>query len=196
MPWRYIVNQSKWWEENFGLFIPRGLVLSHHFPDQWTRIHSLPDSKRYADSKNEYDILLQRHNELTDYLFQAGEECILIKFTGYDNEDPCLSKPTLYNLHFSNEYSVLGQYPGEIPTEDDDIYSVWYANLTWKPSFFNKLVKDVTDEKEWNIAIVSLDSRNLYYLYDGGADVLTFNCSKETLRHQFSNWLSDRPDGL
>lgn len=46
--------------------------------DQWVRFHSLPRSKRYADTLSEYQILLDRHNTVLSelkardiYLFTA-----------------------------------------------------------------------------------------------------------------------------
>lgn len=38
--------------------------LVQYFTQFWFRIHSLPESKRYADTTEEYELLLNRHNEI------------------------------------------------------------------------------------------------------------------------------------
>lgn len=185
-----------WWNKNFGLYAPRGHILRSHQYGHWTRIHSLPESKRYPDTPREYDILLQRHNELADFLFQPGETCILFKSNYFCPEDNEQERPVLDGVIFSTEHIILPQYPGEIPIEQDDLYSIWCAQITWKPSFFSSLVRAVADEEIVGVTIVSMVTRNVYCPYDGGADVFTFDSPPVVVREQFSSWLSGRSDGL
>ena len=56
------------WTSNYPgtLPIPNSVNID---PERWFRIHSLPGSKRYADTVEEWDILLSRQNEIiTDLL--------------------------------------------------------------------------------------------------------------------------------
>lgn len=73
------VDLLEWWKENYGKYAPLGHVLRFQKAEHWVRIHSLPKSKRYPQTNEEYDILLQRHNEVGDYLFNPNEPCILFK---------------------------------------------------------------------------------------------------------------------
>ncbi|WP_049064765.1 DUF3885 domain-containing protein, partial [Acinetobacter baumannii] len=54
-------------------FYPNKLPISHcfrqYFSQFWFRIHSLPESKRYADTPAEYELLLNRHNQIIDDCF-------------------------------------------------------------------------------------------------------------------------------
>lgn len=47
----------KLWRNAFGETAPIGYQLKDIFPERWLRVHSLPESKRYADSKEEYAII-------------------------------------------------------------------------------------------------------------------------------------------
>ncbi|MDJ1503014.1 DUF3885 domain-containing protein [Xanthocytophaga agilis] len=59
-------------KEQFTIFwsstFPDTLPISHYFKydysDRWFRIHSLPESKRYADNEEEWNILLHRQNTI------------------------------------------------------------------------------------------------------------------------------------
>ena len=52
---------------------PSGPPVAHTFrtryADRWVRFHSLPDSKRYPESEDEYAIVLDRYNTILDELF-------------------------------------------------------------------------------------------------------------------------------
>ncbi len=45
--------------------------------DRWLRIHSLPESKRYAESDFEYNIILNRQNQLINDLIGEGTELFI-----------------------------------------------------------------------------------------------------------------------
>lgn len=40
----------------------------HRFPDRWVRFHSLPDSRRYPETEDEYAIVFGRHHTVLDEL--------------------------------------------------------------------------------------------------------------------------------
>jgi len=193
---RRIMNPFVWWKLNFGEYVPLGFVLRNQKEPNWVRIHSLPNAKRYPESSDEYTEILRRHNAVTDFLFQQGELCYLFKSDSFLPEIDEGEVPSLYGIKFTSESAVWAQYPGEIPKEDDDLFKVWCAPVIWKPSFFDALVKSVADEELFGISIVSVATKNVYCPYDGGADILSFSQSAETVRVAYSEWLSARADGL
>jgi hypothetical protein len=62
-----------WWQSHFGEIAPRGHLLRRALSERWVRFHSLPDSKRYAESADEYAELQRRHLAVASVLFGAGE---------------------------------------------------------------------------------------------------------------------------
>ncbi len=69
---------SAWWAERFGEVLPLGYKLRSAFPDRWFRIHSLPESKRYANDDREYDILIERQRVLADEVLGPRAPCLLV----------------------------------------------------------------------------------------------------------------------
>lgn len=186
-----------WWVENYGKYTPAGFVLRAQLTDHWVRVHSLPQSKRYPETPIEYETLIQRHDELTKFLFAPGEECVLFKSTRFWPEDGLPpEKPILSGFELADEYVTLAQYPEELPIEHDDIYCVGYSLVTWKPAKFSSLVTAVADEETYGVAVVSMSTKNIYCPYDGGADIFVFNRSPEVVRTHFKEWLSSRADFL
>jgi hypothetical protein len=52
---------------------PVGHALRQHLSADWTRFHSLPESKRYAESDAERGELHSRHVTIVNILFLTGE---------------------------------------------------------------------------------------------------------------------------
>ena len=60
-----------YWNKEYPGSYPINHELKWIYPDRWFRIHSLPDSKRYAESADEYKIILERQNQLINDLIGA-----------------------------------------------------------------------------------------------------------------------------
>lgn len=52
---------------------PVGHMLRNNFSNQWFRIHSLPESKRYPDSEEETTLLLDRHVKVANEVLGEGK---------------------------------------------------------------------------------------------------------------------------
>src|SRR5215208_4167866 len=68
-----------WWGEHFPGSAPVGFMLRQIYDERWLRIHSLPESKRYADTVGEYAELLRRHNQVATDALGDGSRCYLIE---------------------------------------------------------------------------------------------------------------------
>ncbi|MBL0020567.1 MAG: hypothetical protein IPP17_30075 [Bacteroidetes bacterium] len=71
------------WTLNYPDTVLISYLFKHEYSDRWFRIHSLPESKRYADNENEWEILLSRQNEIITDLF--GLETPIVIVTGEYN---------------------------------------------------------------------------------------------------------------
>lgn len=180
---------SAWWTERFGDTLPLGHALRSSFPDRWFRIHSLPESKRYANDDGERRVLLDRQELLADEVLGQKEPCFIV--TPY--EDIALGMKRKL-AEFPNQ-TFSCELRGTDEPEEPDI-SCLVAEVSW----------DATDMKPALLAIaqdqlralwINRNTNAIFAPYDGGVDVvLESRAQRDVLRDHFSQWLSARSDGL
>jgi len=184
-----------WWRSQFGEIAPRGHLLRRALSEHWVRFHSLPDSKRYAESVEEYAELQRRHLAVASALFGAGEPLYVFRAHIGDPRLRGRARHQLAGRQFREAVAVL---PLESRgwDEDEDRMHVRALVTKWKPDFFEAAIRLLADWKEVGISFVSPATRNIFCPYDGGMDVFTFSIVPEELRTRFTSWRSARPDGL
>ena len=156
-----------------------GHVVRDFYQHIWFRVHSLPDSKRYAESDEEWSILLERHNELAVNVLGISEE--------------------IYAYWYWPE--KLAELEGSriVRFEDDDLESCVYAqNIgTWKPGTHDELLKRIADDESSQVMFVNPELGNTYAPYDGGADLYIPNKRVyELLRKKYAKWKSNHASGM
>lgn len=167
--------QSQW-----DQFYPNKLPISHYlvqyFQQSWFRIHSLPESKRYADTPAEYELLLNRHNQIITDCFRENTSIFIVSghyFSRSRNNkayDPAFILP--YKFHLEQE-----------------------INLT-QANEHNDLLKKIADD-EVRAFMISFEQNIILAPYDGGIDFIIFDKTKRNaLRDKYKDWLSPREDGL
>jgi hypothetical protein len=175
--------------------------LRYGFPDRWVRFHSLPESKRYAESEPEYLIILSRHNKILDELAK-GQRVILVT-TGYSGDEEPKGAPERNEQDLS-ELDPRSQYWCSLALHelDDDpefpnYWNLYISEWEWAPGVFNPILRLVADDAIKNVMIVSTDCSWLYHPYDGGADVVLSSTEmRDSLRERHNDWLSNHPTGL
>jgi hypothetical protein len=184
-----------WWQSQFGEIAPRGHLLRHALGEHWVRFHSLPDSKRYAESSDEYAELQRRHLAVASVLFSAGEPLYVFRAHSAEARLRRKVRHQLAGRQFRDAVAVL---PFESRKQDDDEERMYVRAFIsrWKPDFFEAAIRLVADWKEVGVSFVSPATRNIFSPYDGGMDVFTFTIAPEELRARFTDWRSARPDGL
>jgi hypothetical protein len=170
-----------YWNSLYPETPPIHHFFKHRLTDRWARIHSLPDAKRYADTKAEWEELEQRQNAVIDSLVPQGTEIrIVINFIEIDNY---LFKA--FNLE------NIGVF---VDQEGETVYQSFQFFTTWESHSFNPLLNMIAGE-QMRAFIIGPDC--LIAPYDGGMDVILkdpHTCW--AFKRQFKNWLSSRPDGL
>lgn len=61
------------WEGRWPMASPLGYELRVAYAEQWVRFHSLPESKRYAESDDEYAEILRRHRTVLRELHGSAD---------------------------------------------------------------------------------------------------------------------------
>jgi hypothetical protein len=75
----------EYWNNNYPESLPIGHELKWVYKERWFRIHSLPESKRYAQNEDEYKIILDRQKQLIEDLIGDGTE-VAISFGLYTDD--------------------------------------------------------------------------------------------------------------
>lgn len=179
-----------------GEVAPVGHALRSFFCDNWSRFHSLPEAKRYAESEVEYQEVLARHSKVTDALFQVDEPIYVYRSRLQEQPQRGRLKHQLAKRQLRESVINLPANPGSVAPDDDDHYYVRALVSRWRPDFFGVLVRQIADDKEFGVTFVSPATRNIYCPYDGGMDIFSFATPGPDLETTFSSWRSHRADKL
>jgi hypothetical protein len=185
------------WRSHYGDCPPVGFLMRETFPDRWFRIHSLPESKRYASSAAELARLLARHNTIVTDLLGEGAPCVLVADPEYATHDPARARG-------ERQFVALDLQPlmTIVEKEPKDINEAWSLSLAatriqWRPRALDDVLTDVANHLLGPLLIVAEGSGRVYAPYDGGADLfLESSAERDAFRSKYASWLSPDPTGL
>jgi hypothetical protein len=177
------------WSTRWG-----GAPIANEFPhrhaERWVRFHSLPQSKRYAETEDEYGIILTRHHRV---LAELGADDGLYVIAGYFEDA-------------QGRISAARAHHGAVPwmtiQPDERTYFVdpmtLYVSVTsLERSALDPFLRAVADAEIAYAIIAPPDLRWLYHPYDGGADVIAPTAhDRDVLKDRHADWLSVHPSGL
>ena len=180
----------------YGEIAPLGHVLRSFYPEIWTRFHSLPESKRYPESPAEVKEVVRRATKVARVLFEDGEAINIYKSRFHFEDDISPFTQEIAGSFTGIESVLFRANPGVVASEDDDIFRTWALESSWQPAFFEELIRQVADEREMHVCLVSPKTGNMFCPYDGGIDIFTPSKQVVDLLQPFSSWRSKRSDGL
>jgi hypothetical protein len=181
-------DPTVWWRAHFGEFAPIGHVLRLHRAADWLRLHSLPESKRYAQTSQEMNEILRRAELLAAHLFVAGETIFLFRSAFHFPERGALS--------MAHGTAIFSAKTSSAEPHDDDYFSTTAQTLRWPYANFSDLIRRVANAEENMCTLTSPASSNIFCPYDGGIDTFTSRRLRAQLSRAFSNWRSSHPLGL
>ncbi len=188
---------NKYWKQQYPECPPIAHHLKSVYKNRWFRIHTLPESKRYAEAEQEYDEILHRHNTLLNDLLGDSGSLVLITVGYSGTPEPVRPEKELDNFTSgNNELITIGIH--ELEGEGEPNYWHLYFNeKKWKEHSMDDLLRMVADDEIGNVLLVGIGNRCLYHPYDGGADiVLKSGEMRDLMRENYSAWLSKHPEGL
>lgn len=170
---------------------PIAYELRDRHADRWVRFHSLPASKRYAETEEEYGVLLDRHHTV---LAELGTDDGLFVIVG------CFEDA---EGHVSPDPRTP---PGAVPwlrVEPDDRSSfviplhLYAGTSAHDRAALDPLLRGVADDELGYVIITPRDLRWLYHPYDGGADIIAPTAHERgALKVRHHDWLPAHPGGL
>ncbi len=145
------------------------------------RVHSLPLSKRYADTAEEWGILLERQNAVVNYLIAQGTPVrVVINYIREDN--PLFASYDMENIDVF------------IDRDAETVFQSFWFETAWKTGCLDAMLRMIAVE-ELRAFIVGPDC--LVAPYDGGVDViLKDGATRDAFKNHFQEWLSKHPYGL
>lgn len=178
------------WDDRWG-GSPIGYELRSRFADRWVRFHSLPGSKRYAGTEEEYEILLERHHAL---LTELGVDGGVYVIAGYF--EGCFGRPTPDpSIH---PEAVLWR---TVQPDDETFFEaplrLYASRVSHDRAGLDPFLRAVADDVLSYAIIGPADLRWLYHPYDGGGDVIAPSAhERDVLKRRHSGWLSAHPSGM
>ena len=194
------LNEFKtFWESNYGDCPMIGYVLRETFLNRWFRIHSLPESRRYPENDKQWDLLLERHNQVITDIFGIDAEIILV--TGshdmndgpiFVKEDENLFKP--YNFIKTDNVDLYKLDPANY--NNGQIFKPAFTKLVWNSGEYNPILAAVAEDKT-RFLFISKDKNAIIAPYDGGIDFIMKDIeTKDFYKEKYKAWLPQTESGL
>lgn len=177
---------SAWLCEPYSQAFPLSHLLRALVPHAWMRIHSLPESKRYASNDLERQVVFERYRRFGSALLGEGSPCSVIQTRlNQATPDPdWLPELDWIPLH-------------QIAEAEDEVWNSWVAPSSWKPEEFRSLLMAIADDKVRAFAFLSAATDAVFIPYDGGADGFSLDqLALQRLSSDFRSWRSKHPAGL
>ena len=172
---------QQFWVKNYPETPPINYLFKHNLKSRWLRIHSLPESKRYAETQEDWTILLERQNTIIDDLI--GQNSVVNVVVNYIEIDSFLFKM----FDFTN----IGVFKDE---KNEAVFQSFIFETIWQTDSLNSILREVANER-LRAFIIGEDC--LIAPYDGGVDIiLKDSATRDFYQLKFKNWLSAREDGL
>ena len=191
---------NTYWALNFADSIPIPHYFRHDYSDRWLRIHSLPGSKRYADNEEEWGILLDRQNRIITDLLGNASNFILVtgeySSKGYTELHPLADVRSIAKTSFVllDPIDLNKLSPDEY--EIGQFYKPMFSEQIWQSNKFDSILKDIADDK-LRAFFISVDKKIIIAPYDGGVDLILKDIETRNIyKQKYSDWLSQREDGL
>ncbi len=187
----------EFWRTNFPNCPPVSYLFKLHLNELWLRIHSLPDSKRYAENEEETQEMLRRQKKIFDEVI--GESDGFLVCLGYD-ENPV----KIYAKEFPYLASLLTQESKPIALKsvkaDRKPNEFFQAGFGKQKMRFDDLSEIFIAVANWRIThffILNIQSKRLFAPYGGGVDlILESSVKRDELKEKYKNWLSSHAKGF
>jgi hypothetical protein len=189
------------WARAWGDCRPVSYELRSCLHDRWVRFHSLPGSKRYAGSEQEYAELMRRHLAvLAELMSHDGadhsRELVVVTASWSGGRRPAPRAAELAGALPAAAYWTSVLTGDSIPAEETWTH-LWASAARLHGEELPRLLRLVADDVTGGVIITTAEMGWLYHPYDGGADVIAASpAHRDQLRRAHADWLSAHPAGL
>jgi hypothetical protein len=172
---------NKFWAKNYPETLPINYFFKHRLKSRWLRIHSLPESKRYAENEEEQAVLLHRQNTLiADLVGQNSVINVVVNFIEIDNF--LFQKFDLTNIGVFKD------------SDNETVFQAFIFETKWTTGSLNSMLIEIADD---NLRAFIIGDDCLIAPYDGGVDIiLKDTATRDFYQSKYKLWLSAREDSL
>jgi hypothetical protein len=192
---------QQYWAKKFQEIPPINHLFKHYLKERWLRIHSLPEAKRYAETAEEWAILLERQNTILSDLMPKTEKICIVSGI-YSNEESVFEKFTFDELPYFkklifNELNAINMFKISKEWHDEGIkFTPCFAEERYAPNKFDSILKSIAND-EWRLFFLDPQSHTIIAPYDGGVDIIFGDTHPFPIyKEKYKDWLSKREDGL
>lgn len=186
------------WTRILGDTPLRAIDLRGVHNSRWVRLHSLPGSKRYADTEEEYAELLRRYFAVLDEL-RGDEEILTVvtcSFSFAMSPRPVRRSSLLTGLLPRPRYwrSVS---EGEDEGEEQAWAHLYVHRVHRHAPALRELFRAVADERAFDVMVTDSAVSWVHHPYDGGSDlILATPAERDRVSELFAQWRSPWDHGL
>ena len=182
---------ASFWQKSHPSGPPIAHILRDAPQEHWVRFHSLPGSKRYAETTEERWTVLERANALASRVLGEEVDCWLVQADPLgdvaNDVDPDATITEL-GLGFDFEHRDVNF---------ECTYRIYAKTVMWISGAFNGLISQRADDQLPPTMWVCARTGAAFAPYDGGTDLFLTTADDATkLKREFWSWLSDHPEGL
>ena len=150
------------------------------------RFKSLPNAKRYPTTAFEWDTLLARHREITDYVLLPGAPCQLFVLSAAPTT-PAFAGLSLRQIRMPYGWRNFRFMDG------GNMHTV---ERRWNFIVFEQLLRLRADDRIGPVGVWNPARQIIYSPYDGGADIYSADVDlAHKISAKFSRWrMAPYPD--
>ena len=189
---------ENFWKNNFNSCVPLGHVLRTACPDKWIRFHALPKSKRYPETQEENEIILERANKLATACLGKNSKCWVVRPVFADEMQNPTEKRALKELlanSFIKSFSTI--WPFDVDdTDGGNKLDIYVKKFNWEVGACDSMFLKIANDEEQGL-IVDVLSKQIFAPYDGGFDLILRGSDQVNIfKMKYSEWMSSRKDWL
>lgn len=171
-------------------------MLRRNPSEHWIRFHSLPESKRYAETPEETKTVLLRANALANTCLGHKVPCWLVLPTFDSGDLHTATQNALIERHKAPFAFEHVERDGDDPQAEPVAWKFHACLLHWRDRAFDDLITLIAND-EARALWMSATRGVVFAPYDGGCDLFA-SCAEEVtfLRESFPDWLSPHQERL
>lgn len=188
---------QEFWEANFQNCPPVNFTFKEKLERFWFRIHSLPESKRYAENDAEMAEILRRQRILLDDVIGTDDECFVVCGSYVPN------LRTYYAESFPQLVDMLRFNSKSVPLVDFDsdgkpgeFFNIDFGKQKIVFEALREILVGIANDQIYFFFILNPITKRIFSPYDGGVDLILESEEKRSeFKAKYKDWLSTHPNG-
>jgi hypothetical protein len=178
------------WTEAYGAVPPAADRLRSAGDVGWLRAHTLPGSKRYADTEMEAAEVFRRVSAVGDAVLGLDARCHLIQMEAEGEIQAGVYRAV------RQEFGLTPAWRFDDSQDGGPLWSISTAEVQWSGKKFAPLLRKIAADEIAGLIWLGEDG-SVFAPYDGGVDIFMRPAGRAgEMKGRFANWLSPRSDGL